>query len=266
MNKSFLKWAGGKSSLLPLLKKIFQQYPSTRLVEPFLGSGVISLNCEFDSYLVNDINPDIQNLWNHLSDELIEQTQLLFAMSSEADYYELRKRFNQLPYGFERACLFIYLNRYCFNGLCRYNSKGGFNVPFGRYKKVYFPETELKYCTSVASKLNVQCKDFKDIFQQVQADDVVYCDPPYYPISPTASFTNYSGLGFNLKEQEELAQCCEDARAKGAIVIVSNSDCEHTRRLYSSATLIEEVQVNRLISANGNRNKANEIIAIFEPM
>ena len=141
MTKPFLKWAGGKSKLVPLIQN---QLPTAmRLVEPFAGSAAVTLALEFDAYLLNDSNADLIGLYQTLKQEkqdFIDYAQSFFTLENnqETRFYDLREQFNHSTNTTERSALFIYLNRHAFNGLCRYNSKGGFNVPFGRYKLPYF--------------------------------------------------------------------------------------------------------------------------------
>ena len=154
--KPFLKWAGGKIRILPELKKRFP--PGKRFIEPFLGAGSVSLNVDYPVYIVNDINQDLMSVWKYLQRdgmEFIRKAQCYFFHNSNNKEYFERKRkvFNgeiECPSGipftdYVKATLFIYLNRHCFNGLCRYNNKGKFNSPFGKYKDpVYFPREEME--------------------------------------------------------------------------------------------------------------------------
>lgn len=145
-NRAFLKWAGGK---YPLLDDIKRHLPKGEcLVEPFVGAGSVFLNTDFSRYILADINSDLISLYNIVklrTDEYVQASRELFMPeTNQAEvYYQLREEFNTCQDPFRRAVLFLYLNRYGYNGLCRYNLRGEFNVPFGRYKRPYFPEAEL---------------------------------------------------------------------------------------------------------------------------
>ena len=163
-----------------------------------------------------------------------------------------------------RSLYFLYLNRHGFNGLCRYNKSGGFNVPFGSYKKPYFPEAEMWYFSEKAQKATFVCETYQQTFQRVEQGSVVYCDPPYAPLSTTANFTSYAGQGFSLDDQAALADIAEKtAKERGIPVLISNHDTTLTRRLYLGAEL-SVVKVKRTISRNtGSRNKVDELLALF---
>ncbi len=145
-NRAFLKWAGGK---YPLLDDIKRHLPKGEcLVEPFVGAGSVFLNTDFSRYILADINSDLISLYNIVkmrTDEYVQAARELFVPETNCAevYYQFREEFNKSQDPFRRAVLFLYLNRYGYNGLCRYNLRGEFNVPFGRYKKPYFPEAEL---------------------------------------------------------------------------------------------------------------------------
>lgn len=144
--RPFLKWAGGKYRLLPAIAAHLPK--ASMLVEPFVGAGAVFLNLPFPRYQLNDINPDLIGVYRLLqqdSERFIRRAKRLFHPRNNTPerYYALRDRFNHSKSALERACLFLFLNRHGFNGLCRFNLAGGFNVPFGRYEKPYFPEKEL---------------------------------------------------------------------------------------------------------------------------
>ncbi len=121
----------------------------------------------------------------------------------------MRQLFNQTTDPYQRSLLFLFLNRHCYNGLCRYNQSGFFNVPFGKYKKPYFPEAELEAFAEKAKKATFVCMDYQQLFAQLPAEAAVYCDPPYVPLSKTASFTSYAKNSFNLDDQADLANLSE---------------------------------------------------------
>lgn len=269
MNKqrAFLKWAGGKYSLIENITKTLPQ--GKRLVEPFVGAGSVFLNSDYDEYLLNDVNRDLINLYQLLQTnaaDYIKESRKLFTSdhNDKERYYDIRAQFNASSDSQERSLLFLYMNRHGYNGLCRYNLKGGYNVPFGRYKKPYFPEQELWAFAEKAQKATFTCQCYRETFKQSQSGDVIYCDPPYAPLSPTASFTSYSGQGFKLKDQQDLAMLSEQSVQRGVPVMISNHDLDLTRNLYNQASL-EILQVKRTISQKaGKRLKVNELLALYE--
>ncbi|MFQ6371951.1 Dam family site-specific DNA-(adenine-N6)-methyltransferase [Shewanella sp. YIC-542] len=271
MNKkqrAFLKWAGGKFKLVDAITRHLPQ--GQRLVEPFVGAGSVFLNTHYASYLLCDINQDLIDLYQIIQREpqrYIGAVGELFVpeMNDRDAFYRVRDRFNRSRCAFDRAVSFLYLNRHGFNGLCRYNRRGAFNVPFGSYKKPYFPEREILAFAAKADKAEFVCMGYEQAFAQLQSGDVVYCDPPYAPLSTTASFTTYVGAGFSLDDQAILARCSRHtACEKGIPVVISNHDIALTRELYRGAQM-ETLQVQRNISQKGSaRTKVDELIARYD--
>ncbi len=265
--KPFLKWAGGKYRIIHRIKE--QLPPGNRLVEPFVGSGAVFLNTGYPSYLLSDSNADLINLFQVLKEEgeaFVEYCHGYFtpALNREEEYYRLRSEFNRTGNRKQKAALFLYLNRHGYNGLCRYNSSGEFNTPFGRYIKPYFPKEEMLYFVRRSQKAAFVCRDFRKIMTEVKPGDVVYCDPPYVPLSSTANFTEYSSGGFGLQEQKKLAELAGKLAGKGVPVLLSNHDTEFVRQIYQGAQLTS-FKVRRFISCNGDsRNKAAELLALFK--
>ncbi|WP_462157137.1 Dam family site-specific DNA-(adenine-N6)-methyltransferase [Pseudoalteromonas sp. GB56] len=273
--RAFLKWAGGKYSLVEDIAKRLNQAQeltgstASTLVEPFVGAGSVFLNTDFEHYVLNDINADLINLYKeltHAPDEFISDARKLFTqLNNDPDiYYGLRTRFNESRDAYERAILFLYMNRHGYNGLCRYNLKGIFNVPFGKYKKPYFPEHEMYFFAQKAQRATFTCQSYKDVFTSLPSAAVVYCDPPYVPLSKTASFTSYAKGGFNLDDQANLANLAEQAAGtQNTSVLISNHDTVWTRKIYEQAD-IDVLAVKRTISPKGNgRNKVNELMAMY---
>lgn len=272
MNKTFLKWAGNKTKVLPhLIPHI--GYPK-RYCEPFGGSLAVALNTSAEQYILNDVNKDLVSIYQNLvdpnDDSFIQYCEELFTPENNTKdaYLELREHFNNATNSAERARLFIYLNRHCFNGLSRYNSKGMFNVPFGKYDKPTCPSNEMmNFRMFFLSKQLVRFTSlsFEDtsLYDELESGDVVYFDPPYVPASDTANFTSYATDGFTHNQQIQLAQLAESLASKNIRVIVSNHDVPLTRDLYKNATLYP-IQVSRTISAKGSsRKKASELIAVY---
>lgn len=260
-HRSPLKWAGGKFGLLDRLDNHLPA--GKRLVEPFVGSAVIFLNLDYDEYLLCDVNPDLINLYNHIKEDhekFITDLKEFFTpeMNVREEFLRLRDEFNTTTDTYFKSLLFVYLNRHCFNGLCRYNKKGKFNVSFGAYTKPYFPEEELRYFGLRAKKATFKCQGFRDTFAEVKKTDAVYADPPYVPSSATANFVSYSTEGFTKEDQEDLAALSKGSEAPLAI---SNHDNEITRELYKGM-VIESFPVKRTISClSSSRKPIGELIA-----
>lgn len=266
--RAFLKWAGGKYGLVEDIQRHLP--PARKLVEPFVGAGSVFLNTDYDHYLLADINPDLINLYNLLKErpeEYISEAKRWFVAENNRKeaYLSIRAEFNKTDDVMYRSLAFLYMNRFGFNGLCRYNKKGGFNVPFGSYKKPYFPEAELEFFAEKAKKATFVCEGYPETFRRARKGSVVYCDPPYAPLSNTANFTSYAGNGFTLDDQAALADMAEKtATERGIPVLISNHDTTLTRRLYHGADL-SVVKVKRTISRNGSgRNKVDELLALFK--
>lgn len=270
LTRSPLKWAGGKNRVIQHIQAaIPRTYQIKRFIEPFVGGGSVFINGGFADCLIADTNQDLINLYRALKrapKKFVSHSKALFvAENNRAEvYYELRERFNASSDPYERACLFLYLNRHGYNGLCRFNASGGYNVPFGRYKKPYFPENELITMASKLKKTTIKHCHFQTTFKHVKAGDLIYCDPPYLPASKTANFTHYDINGFTLQDHQQLVELATKAKAKGAVTLISNHATEEGEQLYQQAddTLVFNVQ--RAISQNGEqRTKVSELIAIY---
>lgn len=266
--RPFLKWAGNK---FRILQHIIPMLPAgDRLIEPFAGSAALFLNSNYDQYLLSDRNADLISLYNLLKQggaEFIDYCAQYFVEQNNREnrYYKLRDEFNSCDDPLRRAALFIYLNRHGYNGLCRYNASGGFNVPFGRYKRPYFPATEMLAFHHKSRDAQFTVGDFKTAMQEAQPGDVIYCDPPYVPLSTSANFTTYSAGGFNLENQQQLADLAQSCAQRGIPVLVSNHNTPFTRKIYQQARKTRRFKVQRYISCNGEkRNSAGEILALFQ--
>lgn len=268
LSKPFLKWAGGKSKLVPILSEHLGF--AGRLVEPFVGSGAVFMGTDFDEYLLCDSNPDLIGLFNNLKNfpkDLILQVNEIFCgkYNNEEAFYAIRNEFNQLSSDdLRKSVLFVYLNKHAFNGLCRYNNKGFFNVPYGRYISPTAPIKEMDLFSRKSRRAEFICADFSKTFDMIRDGDVVYCDPPYAPLSSSSNFTAYSKGAFNDENQECLAKLAESCKEKNVKVVISNHDTDFTRKIYSKAVL-HELDVHRSISSKSNtRGKVGELIAVFE--
>ncbi|MEX5733005.1 DNA adenine methylase [Providencia hangzhouensis] len=273
INKTILKWAGSKVRIMEQLRP---HLPKTNyLVEPFAGSCAVMMNTDYDAYLIADVNADLINLYT----QIIESPQLFIAdtkrwfkgQNDEDGYYHSRSLFNYFKSEFalldeiqatprEMATLFLYLNRHGYNGLCRYNKEGGFNVPFGKYKQPYFPEDEINAFVLKAKKSIITNLEWQDTLSLAECDDGIYCDPPYMG----DNFTQYHAAGFNDADHETLAIALKDLNDnQGNPITVSNSIL--AKELYSDlGFVIHEIDAPRSIAGNGNRQTAKEIIAVLE--
>ena len=265
--RPFLKWAGSKYRVLEHIREMLPQ--GQRLIEPFAGSGAVFMNTDFPSYLLADTNADLITLFQTLQrqgEDFIGECERLFQprTNQEAYYYHRREEFNRSEDPKRKAALFIYLNRHGYNGLCRYNASGLFNVPFGRYKRPYFPAQEMFAFYQKSTHASFVHLDFDIVMQAAQAGDVVYCDPPYVPLSTSANFTCYSAGGFDMPQQQRLADLAEQTRQRGIPVLISNHNTHFTRKAYQSANNIKRFSVRRFISCNGGkRQNAGELLALF---
>jgi DNA adenine methylase len=267
MTRPFLKWAGGKYKVLPKLKEYLPK--GKRLVEPFVGAGSVFLNVEYDHYFLADANADLINLFNLLKKQgpdFIRFCQQYFRpeTNQEEAFYALRNEFNETKDKKLRSALFLYLNKHGYNGLCRYNASGEFNVPFGKYKNPpLFPIDCMKFFLEQIKNATFVRKDFLATMQEAQKGDVVYCDPPYVPLSDTAYFTAYSALCFDEGKQVLLAETARETAARGVPVLISNHDTPLTRKLYKGAK-IYSFKVGRSISSKTDKRfPVKEIIAVF---
>jgi DNA adenine methylase len=240
-----------------------------RFLEPFVGAGALFLNTDYPANLLCDSNADLIRLYLVLQQQrgkFVRQCANLFTPENNREdrFYAFRAEFNQEGDPERRAALFVYLNRHCYSGLCRYNQNGEFNTPFGRYERPYFPRDEMLEFALRLDSATLKVQDFRVSLSEARDGDVVYCDPPYVPLSATANFTSYASGGFSAQDQTDLAARSIEAARRGASVMVSNHDTALTRRLYQEASQIVPVLVSRTISCDGeNRGKAKELIAVF---
>ncbi|EAA5227737.1 Dam family site-specific DNA-(adenine-N6)-methyltransferase [Salmonella enterica] len=265
--RPFLKWAGGKYSLLPELYRLIPA--GKRLIEPFVGGGSVFLNSDKHEYfLLADINADLINLYQMLAvvpDSVIGEAIKAFRHLNDVENYTvIREAFNaQKLNATERAAAFLYLNRHCFNGLMRYNLDGFFNVGWGKYKAPYFPEEEIRAFRLKSHACVFMTAGFERTLRLAGDGDVVYCDPPYDPMPGTAGFTSYAAGGFSWDSQVALAESCVAAHQRGAKVFISNSTAPRVIELYERhGFTLHRVNARRSISSKGStRETANDIVA-----
>lgn len=266
--RPFLKWAGNKYMVLPYILDVLP--PAKRLIEPFLGSGAVFLNTRYRRYLLADQNADLIHLFQYiktLGQEYIDFCSSFFIPENndQDKYYDLRQCFNTTDDNQLKAALFLYLNKHGYNGLCRYNGSGGFNVPFGRYKTPpQFPKASIEHFYQHAKRAQFKLSDFRKTIQAAKVGDVIYCDPPYVPLDETAYFTSYIAGGFSESDQRALANLAKTTAARGIPVIISNHLTPFTKKIYHGAHIIN-FNVRRSISCKANNRKlAKELLAIFK--
>jgi DNA adenine methylase (dam) len=265
--KTPLKWVGSKARLMPQLRGHLPE--GKRLVEPFAGSCAVMMNTDYDEYLIADINQDLIIFHTQAAqhaDQLLECALPMFTKDNHEDgYYDARNQFNRDSSltELERAALFLYLNRHCFNGLCRYNRDGGFNVPYGKYKQPYFPEREILAFSEKAKRAKFITANFMETLNAVQSGDVVYCDPPY--LTDTDNFTAYHSGAFNHIHHGNLARQLRKLARKGVQVVTSNSDLEMVHYLYKGFDCVRVNAPRSVGAAAGSQKIAAEVILKSPP-
>lgn len=264
--RPFLKWAGSKYRCL---ENILASFPrANRLIEPFTGSGAIFINTVYPNYLLAEINQDLISLYCYLQQEgesFINYCELLFSPENNcaSQYYQLRQQFNLSTEPKHRAAIFFYLNRHGYNGLCRYNHSGIYNVPFGRYINPRFPRKEMLHFHQRSQQATFIRSDFRQTFNEAKPGDLIYCDPPYAPLQQNSNFSAYTSSVFSEKEQISLAKLAMDCANRGITVIISNHDTDFTRHHYRHSEILS-FPVKRLISCQPqHRMMVQELLAIF---
>jgi len=232
----------------------------------------VFLNTDYNAYLLADANPDLIGLYQQLlkaGPPFIKYCRGFFTgeNNDRETYYAYREEFNKTSSRRKKSALFLYLNRHGYNGLCRYNSKGTFNTPFGRYAKPYFPEKEMLAFIERGKNVTLLQSNFDESMAKAKPGDVIYCDPPYTPLSDTAYFTDYHVGGFNRDDQMLLSDAAKALAARNIQVVISNHNTREIRDIYKKAgAKIHPFKVRRNISCNGNkREKVNELLAVFNP-
>lgn len=253
-----LKWAGGKRWQVPHLKPLWEPQSHRRLVEPFCGGLAVSLGLDPERALLNDVNPHLINFYRWVQRGLClpDKPTLTPMVNDEHVYYNNRAWFNHLIFADEAdtrigAALFYYLNRTGFNGLCRFNKAGQFNVPYGRYKRIIYPPDFAEYQAPFSS-WDFTCGDFERLL--LQPDDFVCADPPY-----DGTFSDYSAGGFSWEDQVRLADWL--LYHPGPVVLV-NQATERIEELYRKlGYTVSFLDAPRRISCTGDRTPAKEVFA-----
>ncbi|MDX1595885.1 MAG: DNA adenine methylase [Nitrosopumilaceae archaeon] len=262
--KPFVKWAGGKRQLIPILKENLPNSFGTYF-EPFLGGGALLFHILTErpeqKCSISDLNSDlvlayvtIQRNVNELISSLKNHAKN-YHRDSKRYYYSVRD--SRPRSDVEKTSRLLFLNRTCFNGLYRVNSRGKFNVPLGRYTNPNIVNEEnLRLVSRVlqSSYLSILCRDFESVLDDAKKGDFVYFDPPYQPISSTANFTSYTNKDFTDKDLIRLGQLCSELNSKGCKVMVSNSDSDQVKNLFETKPWkIQKIEANRSINSNSKK-------------
>ena len=271
--KPFVKWAGGKRQLLAELEKNFPKQFGTYF-EPFLGGGAVlfdllakkpNIKCS-----VSDLNSDLVLAYVTIRDKLgrliesLENHSKNYHKDSTNYYYEVRKQ--EPKSQIEKVSRLLFLNKTCFNGLYRVNSKGKFNVPLGRYTNPNIVNRENLITASKflqSEKIKISCRDFESILKDAKKGDFVYFDPPYQPVSDTANFTSYTHRDFTEDDLQRLADLANQLNSKGAHVLLSNSNTKIVKKIFSSKKWkVKEIAVNRAINSNSQKRTGHKEVLI----
>ena len=261
-----IKWVGGKTKLMP---EIQARMPATfgRYFEPFIGGAALFFRTAPTRAVISDMNPDLVGLYRAVAadaDGVIRRLRLHREAHDREHYYETRTRWNDASVSWsavDRAAAFVYLNKTCFNGLWRVNRPGHFNVPMGSYTEppICVPEALLAAAT-VLRRADIRLADFRTAVADAERGDFLYFDPPYDPVTPTASFTGYTAGSFGQPEQRALATLAAELVDRGCQVMLSNSDTPFIRSLYAGFR-IDRVSCPRAINSNAaKRGDVDEVL------
>lgn len=260
-----VKWVGGKRQLMfELLKNMPKSY--NRYFEPFIGGGALFFEIQPYNAYISDMNEELINLYQVVRDNVDGLLIDLKKHDITKEYFiDIRNIDRSKEYqnwsDIQRASRFVYLNRTCFNGMYRVNSKGEFNVPFGHYKNPrIIDENNLINCSNLLQKTEIKYADFSEILTKVKKGDFVYFDPPYVPLNETSSFTSYTKDGFDIDMQFKLLDVCDELDSMGVNFMLSNSDTKLVNELYANYE-IKKVFALRQINANADgRGKITEVL------
>ena len=266
MCKPIIKWVGGKRQLITELKSLLPKNYN-KYIEPFFGGGALFFELKPRNAIINDYNKELINFYKVVRDNPEELINDVCKHKNEPDYYYKiraldrdKKVFNELT-SIEKASRFIYLNKTGFNGLYRVNSKGQYNVPFGKYKNPsYYDFDNISACSELLKNVRITKGDFENIKEKINKGDLVYFDPPYVPLNKTSNFTGYTNKGFDESMQIRLKKLCDYTTEVGAYFMLSNSYTDFILNLYQRYN-IHIVEAKRSINSKGTgRGKINEVI------
>ena len=262
--KPFVKWAGGKRQLIPILNENLPKSFGTYF-EPFLGGGALLFHMLTErngqKCSISDLNSDLVLSYTTIRDRVdnlitsLKNHEKNYQKDSKSYYYSIRASTPRSQ--IEKTSRLIFLNRTCFNGLYRVNSKGKFNVPLGKYTNPNIVNEDNLHSVShilQSSKVNIQCRDFEAVLRDAKKGDLVYFDPPYQPVSDTANFTSYTNKAFTFDDLSRLAELCMDLDSKGCNVLLSNSNSKEVTDMISTKPWkVTKIQANRSINSNSKK-------------
>lgn len=262
--KPFVKWAGGKRQLIPILNQNLPESFGT-YYEPFLGGGALLFHILTDKNgqkcSISDLNSDLVLAYTTIRDRIdalitsLKNHEKNYQKDSESYYYSIRESNPRSE--IEKTSRLIFLNRTCFNGLYRVNSKGKFNVPLGKYSNPnIINEENLRAVSHIlqSSRISIKCRDFEAVLRDAKKGDLVYFDPPYQPVSATANFTSYTNKDFTYDDLTRLAELCLKLDSRGCKVLLSNSDSKEVADIFAqNPWKITKIEANRSINSNSKK-------------
>jgi DNA adenine methylase len=267
----FLKWAGGKTQLLKQFDGLFPN-KYNRYYETFVGSGAVFFHLLPSEAVLSDANPNLIAVYRHIQCHVEELISFLYELRTryhdmspqkqEQEYYCIREMYNKTPSGsLEKAAFLIFLNKTGYNGLYRESKRGLYNVPFGRYDNpALFDEMNLRMVSRSLQHVALLNTDFSSVVETAREGDFVYFDPPYVPLTKTASFTSYTMGEFTLEQQSKLADVVRQLAYRGAFVMLSNSNNDVVRELYKDFNM-HEVKASRVVNSKPDlRGKITELV------
>jgi DNA adenine methylase len=269
--KPFVKWVGGKRQLLVQFRRL-NLYPPEKFdakkgkyFEPFVGGGAVFFDLLPNEAYLSDLNKELITTYNVIKNNVEKLIISLKKHKNEKEYFlKVRSQNPNKLDGINVASRFIFLNKTCFNGMYRVNQSGGFNVPFGRYNNpLICDEENLRKVAKALQGVEIKNEDYKEVLKRARSGDFVYFDPPYYPVSKTASFTSYTAETFLEKEQMELRDVAVELHKRGCFVMLSNSDTPFINEIYAEVKglRITRVQAGRAINSDASkRGKITEVL------
>jgi DNA adenine methylase len=260
--RPFVKWAGGKRQLM---HELLPEVPAQRGTyhEPFIGGGALFFKLQPQRAVLTDMNLRLVRTYRAVRDDVQALIAALEQCPNDKDFFlQMRARDIDKASDVEVATWFIFLNKTGFNGLYRVNQKGGFNVPFASYKNPRICDKDNLLATSKALQgVEILNTDFRSVAQRAEAGDFVYFDPPYVPVSTTASFTSYTRDGFSMVDQAALRDIALGLKQRDVSVLLSNSSVPEVHELYSEGFVVRVVQASRAINSNAKkRGKVAEVL------
>ena len=269
--KPFVKWVGGKRQLLKQFR-LMNLYPPERFnpltnsyFEPFVGGGAVFFDLLPKKAILSDLNKNLVITYNIIKDDVENLIKSLKKHKIDKEYFlKIRSLKSENLSDLQIASRFIYLNRTCFNGMYRVNSKDEFNVPFGKYTNpMICDEVNLRRVSESLKSVKIKHQDYKQVLKYAKKGDFIYLDPPYYPVNKTSSFTAYTNEAFLDKEQIELRDVFIELSKRGCLVMLSNSNIPFINKIYSGfkGVRINKVEAGRMINSKASgRGKVTEVL------